>query len=197
MSEPTAQANTASSGSVLTPLSSGAPLTAIRGSTNSVVKPTLFDLDGLDLSRTVADRQTIGRQNPHRDHLALLDSILWHSADYKQGVAVWHVKPTEFWVSGHFPGRPLLPGVLQLEAGAQLGVWLYNSRYSQPKLAAFTRIDDAVFRGQVVPGDDLYLLADEIKVSERRFESLIQGVVGGKVVFDGRIQGISLGVATV
>ncbi|CAN5853953.1 hypothetical protein BH11PLA1_BH11PLA1_12520 [soil metagenome] len=156
---------------------------------------TLFDLNGLDLSGIVADRAGIAARNPHRDQMALIDSILWTSADFKTGVALWKVRADEFWVTGHFPGRPMLPGVLQVEAGAQLSVFLYNSRYERPKLCAFTHLDECTFRGSVQPGDDFFLLAQETKANDRRFQSKIQGIVGGKVAFEAQIEGLSLGEA--
>lgn len=155
----------------------------------------LFDLATLDLSKDRFDREAIGRRNPHRGDMALLDAVLWTSDDFKRGVGVWRVKGTEFWVPGHFPGKPMLPGVLQVEAGAQMSVFLYNSRFVRPKLAAFTHIEECSFRGQVQPGDHLLILADEIKCSEKRFHSRIQGVVGNRVTFEATITGIALGEA--
>lgn len=153
-------------------------------------KPFLFDIDGIDLKATVHNREFIATMNPHRDQMALLDEIVWEQPDFKRGIAVWHVKPTEFWVSGHFPGKPMLPGVLQVEAAAQLGVFLFNRRWPEPKLCAFTHIKDVGFRAPVLPGDDLYLLCEEIRASAKRFQSYCMGIVNGKVAFESEIAGI-------
>ena len=56
----------------------------------------------------------------------------------------------------------------------------------------FIRCDDVVFRGQVVPGDTLYLLAKEISCRRRRFTSKAQGLVDGRLVFEGTITGMAI-----
>lgn len=160
---------------------------AVRGS-----KAPLFDLGGIDLSARRADRKQIERWVPHRGQMALLDYIVWHSDDFRRGVALKHVRDDEFWVPGHFPAKAMLPGVLMIESGAQLATFLYNARFPEPRIAAFVRLEEATFRIPVVPGDDLYLLCQEVKFTPRRFSSDIQGMVDGKVVFDARITGMTV-----
>lgn len=177
----------ASSGSV----SSGTSQRAAEGSARGV-KGTLFDLDGIDLSGRTLSKQDLERWNPHRGEMALLDWIVWENEAHTQGIALKHVRPDEFWVPGHFPDRPMFPGVLMIEAGAQLACYLYNVRQTDPGMVAFLRIENAVFRASVEPGDDLYLLCQEIKVSRRRFISDVQGLVGNRVTFEARISGMTL-----
>jgi 3-hydroxyacyl-[acyl-carrier-protein] dehydratase len=153
-------------------------------------RATILDLSAFDLTARLVDRQGIERYNAHRGQMALLDAVVWHAPDYTQGIAIKHVRDTEFWVPGHFPAKPILPGVLMIEAGAQLSSFLYNARFTKPKLAAFTHIDHVSFRSQVSPGDDLFLLSREIKFNSRRFITEIQGVVAGRVVFQGQITGM-------
>jgi 3-hydroxyacyl-[acyl-carrier-protein] dehydratase len=161
------------------------------GALRSGVKP-LLDLTGVDLGARRWGKEDIERQNPHRGEMSLLDWVVWATPDYRQGVGLKHIRPDEFWVPGRFPGRPMLPGVLMIEAGAQLACFLYNIRRPDPKLVAFLRIENASFRSMVQPGDDLYLLCNEVKFGQRRFVSDVQGMVGERIAFDARISGMQL-----
>jgi 3-hydroxyacyl-[acyl-carrier-protein] dehydratase len=153
----------------------------------------LFDLDGIDLTRRLHDRTQIATVNAHRGDMALLDSIVWISPDFRQSIALKVAKPDEFWVAGHFPGRPMYPGVLMVESAAQLAAYLYNIRQNKRLLAAFTRIDNCSFRNSVVPGDELFLLCQEVKWSRRGFVCDVQGVTDGKLAFEARISGLAVG----
>lgn len=155
-------------------------------------KPLIIDLDGIDLSSRKISRKEIELQNPHRGQMALLDWIVWHSPDYKLGIGLKHVRHDEFWVPGHFPGKPMMPGVLQIETGAQVASFLYNVRFPVPKIAAFIHLTDASFRAAVEPGDDLYVLCRETKFGPRRFGTKMQGLVNGKVAFEATITGMAL-----
>src|SRR5262245_14568769 len=156
-------------------------------------KGLLFDLSGVDRSARVLDRKGIEAINPHRGVMALLDAIVWRSDCGTMGVGVRRVREDEFWVPGHFPGRPLFPGVLMIETGAQLACYMFNVRRKEPALAAFLRIDSAAFRSQVVPGDELLVLCKDVKFQRKRFISDVQGLVGERIAFEARISGMLIG----
>lgn len=121
-----------------------------------------------------------------------LDWVAWVNPEISQAVGVKIVRHDEFWVPGHIPGRPIMPGVLMIEAGAQLCSYMQQKKLGSEGFLAFTRCDDCSFRGQVVPGDTLHLLALEVERNRRRFVSKTQGVVKDKLVFEATITGMRI-----
>ncbi len=95
---------------------------------------------------------------PHREPFLLVDEVL-ELEERKRIVAVKHVLASEPYFAGHFPGAPVMPGVLIVEAMAQAGALLLLREIPdrESKLVFFAGIDRARFRQPVFPGDDLRL----------------------------------------
>lgn len=152
----------------------------------------ILDLTQIDLTHVIADAHQIESVNPHRGHMRLLDAIIWKDEASARALAIHHVRDDEFWVAGHIPGRPIFPGVLMIEAAAQLSSYLSLTRMPEIGFMGFAGVDKVKFRGQVKPGDDFYILLKEIEFRPRRCICAVQGVVDGNLVFEGQITGMPI-----
>ena len=97
---------------------------------------------------------------PHRDPFLLIDEVTELEAG-KRGAARKRVTDDEWYLSGHFPGQPVMPGVLILEAMAQTGaVAVLAEEENRGRIAYFAGIDDCRFKRVVEPGDELELVCE-------------------------------------
>ena len=152
----------------------------------------LIDLASIDLTQVLATAQDIEKVIPQRGAMRHLDGIIWADEDHKNTVGFKDVRHDEFWVPGHIPGRPILPGVIMIEAAAQLAAYLMKLREPQLGFVGFVGCDNVKFRGQVLPGQRLFLLGKEVSYRPRRFICDAQGVVDGNLVFEARITGMPI-----
>ena len=152
----------------------------------------LFDIARIDFDQVMVDVDGIERLNPHRGCMRQLDGVIWHDPEVTLAVAFKDVRDDEFWVPGHIPERPILPGVMMIEAGAQLASFMTLRRTKGLKFIGFIGCDNAKFRGQVVPGDRLIILGKGIKFKPRRCICDVQGLVRGSLVFEAKITGMAM-----
>lgn len=155
--------------------------------------PTLlFDISGIDLGSDLYDTAAIEAINPHRGAMRLIDAIVYESDDLTEYVAHRDIGADEFWVEGHIPGRPIFPGVLMIEAAAQLSSFITLKKMTGEAFMGFAGVDRVKFRGQVKPGDRLVILIRETEHRRRRCTCLAQGLVGGNLVFEATIKGMPM-----
>ena len=152
--------------------------------------PLLVDLSKIDLSRVLMTVEEIRQYNPHRYEIEQLCGVIHLDPAAGQIVAFKDVRPAEFWVRGHIPGRPLLPGVLMIEAAAQMCSLYFKKVQADERFLGFGGVDGVKFRGQVAPGDRLLLLGQAVEIRNRRAVFDTQGVVGDRLVFEARITGM-------
>jgi 3-hydroxyacyl-[acyl-carrier-protein] dehydratase len=152
----------------------------------------LFDISKIDLDQVMYDQQAVRDANPQRGDMEQLNGIIW--ADPAAGSIIgWKdVRPDEFWVAGHIPGRPLLPGVLMIEAGAQLASFYTRTFVGWKGFIGFGGVEECKFRMQVPPGVKMLILGQKIWERHHRIQCKIQGLVNGTVAFETAIIGTEM-----
>ena len=127
---------------------------------------------------------------PHRFPFALIDRVI-EQVPGKKAVALKNITINEPQFQGHFPERPLMPGVLIVEAMAQVGGIIVTQMPNLPKgLFVFAGINNVKFRRPVVPGDQLVITCELISIKRQRFgkvkgEAHVEGnlVCSGELMF--------------
>ncbi len=119
---------------------------------------------------------------PHRYPFALVDKVIEHVPGQK-ATALKNVTINEPQFQGHFPERPLMPGVLIVESMAQVGGIIVTQMPDLPKgLFVFAGINNVKFRKPVVPGDQLVITCELLGIKRKRF-----GKVKGQVHVEGEL----------
>ena len=127
------------------------------------------------------DRDMIMKILPHRDPFLFVDRILFLEKG-KRAVGVKDVTINDYFFKGHFPGKPIMPGVLIIEAMAQVGgVMMLSPEDNRGKLAYFLSADNIKFRKTVVPGNQLILEVEAGRIKSKT------GQVHGKALVDGKV----------
>jgi len=152
----------------------------------------VFDIASIDLNKVLFDQEEIRACNPQRGDMEMLNAIVHAKPEEGQIIGYKDVRPDEFWVHGHIPGRPLFPGVLMIEAGAQLASFYTRKFLNLDGFIGFGAVDNVKFRGQVVPGNRLYVVGKKTWYRHRRVGCDIQGLVDGNLVFEAQVTGVQL-----
>ncbi len=160
-------------------------------------KDLIIDPTTIDFSRVVADLDEIRRYNLQRYEMEQLTAIVLEDFDRKICVGYKDTSREDFWVRGHMPGMPLMPGVVMLEAAAQL-----CSYYAQKldllgtRMIGFGGLEDVRFRDPVIPGDRLILICQLVKARRgRMLVSRFQGAVHDNLVVEGVLKGVPIPMA--
>jgi 3-hydroxyacyl-[acyl-carrier-protein] dehydratase len=154
----------------------------------------IVDPAELDLSHVVADIDEIRRWIPQRGAMEQLTAIVLDDPERQICVGYRDLSEDEFWVSGHMPGFPLMPGVIMCEAAAQvLSYHVQRNDLSGVDVVGFGGLDNVKFRGVVRPGDRVVVA---VQISKHRRGRVVicrfQEFVGTSLVCEGELTGIAL-----
>jgi 3-hydroxyacyl-[acyl-carrier-protein] dehydratase len=134
---------------------------------------------------TPLGRREIEAIIPHREPFLLLDEIV-ELVPGSRVVARKRVREDEWYLAGHFPGRPIMPGVLMVEALAQAGaVAVLSEEENRGKLALFAGIDEVRFKRIVEPGDELELTCELERLRGPLGRGKATATVGGELAVRG------------
>lgn len=156
---------------------------------DSIIDPGEYDLD-----RVIADIHEIRRWNMQRFEMEQLTAIVHEDEARARCVGYKDVSHDEFWVRGHFPKVPLMPGVVMCEAAAQLSSY-FTQKYNllDAEVVGFGGLEEVRFREPVVPGDRLVIAVERVRVRRRAMiVCRFQGLVKESIVVDGIIKGVPL-----
>ncbi|MCH2128946.1 MAG: beta-hydroxyacyl-ACP dehydratase [Pirellulaceae bacterium] len=163
------------------------------------VRDLIIDVSELDLDHQVAGIEEIRKYNPQRHEMEQLTAIVLEDTERNICVGYKDLSRDEFWIRGHMPGMPLMPGVIMCEAAAQLSSY-YVQKYDllKAQMVGFGGLEDVRFRDPVLPGDRLVVTCQLIKARPRRMLMCrFQGFVRNELVVEGIIKGIPLPIEAV
>src|SRR6185295_2009726 len=154
--------------------------------------PPIVPVERWNLGRVLFGPDEIRKTNAQRYEMEHLDAVTLLDVEAQEVVGWKDVRDDEFWVRGHIPGRPLLPGVIMIEALAQLTSFYIGRAFPDIGFIGFGGVDEVRFRAPVVPGQRLVMVGKAVSIRSRMAIFDTQGWLDGKLVVEAKITGVKV-----
>lgn len=156
----------------------------------------ILDPATLDCDHPLVGIDEIRRLIPQRGLMEQLSGIVFDDPESGIVAGFKQITHNEFWVAGHMPGMPLMPGVIMCEAAAQIcSYFVARHDLLGCEMLGFGGLDDVRFRGTVVPGDRLVVVAQQTQVRRgQMIRCRFQCFVESNLVCEGELRGIPIPV---
>lgn len=159
----------------------------------------ILEPSSLDYSNVIANQEEIRKYNPQRFEMEQLTAIVYEDLEKHVCAGYKDITFDEFWVRGHMPNMPLMPGVVMLEAAAQMCSY-FSQKYDLlgAAMVGFGGLEDVRFRDPVIPGDRLVLVCEMTRLRRGRLVvTKFQGFVRNSLAVEGILKGIPIPIDVV
>lgn len=151
----------------------------------------LADCSKLDVSRPLYGKDALRKYNPQRFEMEMVDGIVLLDAERSVIVGFLEITNGAWWARGHFPDRPLFPGVLALEAAGQVCSFYFHRTHSNLRMG-LGAVDTVKFRLPIEPPTTLFIAAKVLTTRNRFAKFQVQGIVKEQLAFESVFTGAAL-----